>query len=369
MANHPSAKPGEEARRVAKLQSELKRRRLDAMVVYDRFNSFYLTGLRCSLSYLLLTPRSCVLLVDGRYIEAARDRVTHCEVRLMSTLAASLDAWQKETRPARIGFEGSTPWSLVRDWGQMLPGTEWEEAGELLRQMRLIKSAAEANLIALSARLNDEVYELALASAIPGATELDLRNVIRAEADRRGADGLSFETIAATGAMSSRPHYSPAANPLKSGDLLLIDMGMLLGGYCSDMTRVVGLGKKPPAKLAKVYEAVLEAQEAALDAVSPGVACAELDRIAREKLKARRLAQYFTHGLGHGVGLEIHEAPVLNARSQDVLRPGMVVTIEPGVYLPGLGGVRIEDLVLVTKTGHKVLSRSPKEFRLLPFAS
>lgn len=197
---------------------------------------------------------------------------------------------------------------------------------------------------------------------------MDLRNVIRHEADLRGADGLSFESIVAAGTMSSRPHYEPQARLLETGNLLLIDMGMRLAGYCSDMTRVVGLGRRPQARLVKAYRALLEAQEAALDAVGPGVACAELDRIARDKLKTSKLAKYFTHGLGHGVGLEIHEPPALNGRSKEILRPGMVITIEPGVYLPGVGGIRIEDLVLVTRSGHRVLSHSPKEFRLLPFA-
>jgi Xaa-Pro aminopeptidase len=167
--------------------------------------------------------------------------------------------------------------------------------------------------------------------------------------------------------MSSRPHYVPQARPIGAGDLLLIDMGLVHGGYCSDMTRTVAVGRKPAARLVKAYSAVLEAQLQALDAVGPGIACAELDRIARASLKARKLARYFTHGLGHGVGLEIHEAPTLNGRSKEILRAGMVITIEPGVYLPGLGGIRIEDLVLVTRTGHKVLSRTPKQFQIIPF--
>ena len=337
------------------------------MIVFDRANTFYLTGLRCSLSYLLVTPRDSILLVDGRYIEAARSVVSHCEVRLLTQLRPALDHWQQQAHPRSVGFEGSTPWINVSEWQQVLTGTDWEECGELISKQRLIKSPAEIRLIEQSARLNDEIYQAALRFARPGATEMDLRNVIRHEADLRGADGLSFDSIVASGTMSSRPHYQPQPSPLEANSLLLIDMGMLLHGYCSDMTRVVGLGRRPKARLIKAYHAVLEAQQAALDAVGPGVACAELDRIARDKLKARKLAKYFTHGLGHGVGLEIHEAPALNSRGKEVLRPGMIITIEPGVYLPGVGGIRIEDLVLVTRSGHRVLSRSPKEFRLLPF--
>lgn len=353
------------ARRIARLQEGLKKQRLDAMLVFDRHNTFYLTGLRCTLSFLFVTPREAMLLVDGRYIESARAAVTHCDVRLMTDQARDFAAWHKAIRPRTIGFEGSTAWHALQKWRSLLPDPEWRECGDLILEQRRIKSPAEAKLVETSARLNDAVYAKALAAVRAGATELDLRNVILSEAYAAGAEGLSFDSIVASDAMSARPHYSPGPRPLQAGQLLLIDMGMLLGGYCSDMTRVVGVGRKPNAKLMKAYEATLKAEVAALDAVGPGVACADLDRIARESLKRAKLDRYFTHGLGHGVGLEIHEAPTLNARSKDVLRPGMVITIEPGVYLPGLGGIRIEDLVLVTRTGHKVLSRSPKDFRVI----
>jgi Xaa-Pro aminopeptidase len=357
----------EGTRRIARLQDDLKRRGLDAMLVYDRHNTFYLTGFHCSLSYLFVGARGAVFYVDGRYIEAAQAAVTHCEVRLFKDWRESFAQWQGEARPGRIGFEGTTPWRDVRDWQDALPDTEWEECIELIWRRRLIKSPAEVRWIEQSAKLNDAVFAKAIESLRPGMTEIDVRNIIKAEADRLGADGLSFESIIGCGEMSSRPHYRPADRPLEAGKVLLIDMGMIAGGYCSDMTRVVALGKKPAARLVSAYAALLEAQVAAVEAVAPGVPCAEVDRVAREKLKEARLAKYFTHGLGHGVGLEIHEDPRLSTKSTEVLKPGMVITIEPGVYLPGLGGLRIEDLVLVTKTGHRVLSKSPKELRVVGF--
>jgi Xaa-Pro aminopeptidase len=363
----PTTDRRELKRRVRALQAGLKRARLDAMLVFDRANTLYLTGLRASLSYLMVTPREALLLVDGRYIEAARSQGAHCEVALFKDPPKDLARWQRRTGARKIGFEGSTPWETLERWREAMPGCEWNEAGEQIRRLRLIKSAAEIGAIGASARLNDRICELAMAAAVPGATEWDLRNAIRAEADRLGAEGLSFDTIVAGGAMGSRPHYSPQRRRLERGDLLLIDMGMVVDGYCSDMTRVVGLGKRPKKRLMRAYEAVLAAEEKALAEVAPGVACRDLDAIARETIRRRKFGRYFTHGLGHGVGLEIHEPPTLNARSREVLRAGMVVTIEPGVYLPGLGGVRIEDLVVVTKSGHKVLSRTPKAFRLLPF--
>lgn len=358
---------GELRRRVAAVQSALKKRRLDAMLVYDRHNTFYLTGLRCSLSFLLITPREAVLLLDGRYIEAGRSGIAHCEVRLLKEQRKSIAQWGREFGLRRVGFEGTTDWNTLSKWREFMPAVEWLEAGEVISRLRLIKSAAEARHIERSARLNDQVYADVLSAVRAGATEIDLRNQLRQRADAVGAEAQAFDAIIAAGAMSSRPHYEPQARPLDNNALLLIDMGLLVEGYCSDMTRVVGLGK-PKARLRSIYEAVLAAQQKALAAVGPGVPCADLDAIAREELRRRKMAQYFTHGLGHGVGLEIHEAPTLNARSQEVLRPGMVVTIEPGVYLPGVGGVRIEDLVLVTRSGHKVLSHTPKLWRALELA-
>lgn len=355
-------------RRLGKLQSALKRRKLDAMIVFDRFNAFYMTGFKSSLSYLLVTPKSALLLVDGRYIEAARATVKHCEVELFKKIGDSFASWNRDHRPKRVGFEGAIPWSAWKQFSEWLPGVQWIESGDLLMQMRIRKSPEEIKAIAQSAKVNDEVYESAIASIHEGFDEIDLRNVIHAESDRRGVDGLSFECIVASGAAGSMPHYRPAHNAIQRGDLLLIDMGMLVDGYCSDMTRVVSIGAKPKARLQRAFDAVLEAEEAALKKVGPGVKCADLHRIATEKLKRRGFAKYFTHGLGHGVGLEIHEKPVLNAISSDVLEPGMVVTIEPGVYLPGLGGVRIEDMVVVTNNGCRVLSQSPKKFRIVPFA-
>lgn len=363
-----SSTQSELKKRVERLQNALARRRLDAMIVFDRTNSFYLTGFQSTLSYLLITPREARLLVDGRYVEMAREAVRHCDVRLFKKLPATLKAWKREFGLNRIGLEGSVPWNQWSQFAQHIDGVQWVEAEQLILKQRLIKSRAEIKQIEASAHLNDEIYEAALRSAQPGATEIDVRNTIRAEADRRGAEGESFDCIVASGMTGSMPHYHPSVNPLRSGDMLLIDMGMMLGGYCSDMTRCVALGKKPKKRMRKAFDAVLEAEEAALKEVGPGVKAADLHRIATERLKRRGLARYFSHGLGHGVGLEIHEGPTLNASSSDVLRAGMIVTIEPGVYLPGVGGIRIEDMVVVTRSGHRVLSRSPKTFREIPFS-
>jgi Xaa-Pro aminopeptidase len=365
----PSSR-SEPARRIERLQSRLRRSRLDAMIVFDRHNSFYLTGFSSSVSFLIVTPSEAILLVDGRYIEAARDAVSHCEVRLFKSARDEFSRWHKASRAHRIALEGSIAWNQWKQFSEWMPGVEWIEGSQMILDLRLIKSASEIRKIQASARINDAVFEDALKAVVPGATEIDIRNAIRHAADRRGAQGESFDCIVASGKAGSRPHYVPGVQKLRTGHLLLIDLGMIVDHYCSDMTRVVALGgKRPPARLLKAYEAVLNAEETALAKAEPGVRCRDLHQLAVDQLEKHRLAKYFTHSLGHGVGLEIHEAPSLNSTSETVLKPGMVITIEPGVYLPGVGGVRIEDLVAITRSGHRVLSRTPKLFQTLPFAS
>lgn len=355
-------------RRLKKLQKLIKKQNLDAVILTDPFNTHYISGMRSSLAYIVVTPADALLLVDGRYIEVAQESVDHMAVKQFTSIAKSLKAWAKSAKPNRIGLEGCVPWATWQMFDDILPGTQWSEAGELVAKLRLIKSASEIKLLAASAELNDAIYEHTVNSLEPGMTEIDVRNIIRGEADRRGAEGLSFDCIVASGATGSRPHYVPGTNPLVAGDLLLIDMGVIVEGYCSDMTRVVHLsGKKPKARMMRAFEATLKAEKSALKRVKPGVKCADLHGIAVDVLKKHKLDRYFTHSLGHGVGLEIHEAPRLNASSETILEPGMIITIEPGVYLPGLGGIRIEDLVAVTKTGHRVLSKAKKQFRTVPF--
>lgn len=340
------------------------------MIVFSRPNVFYLTEFASSLSFLIVTPAEAILLVDGRYIEAARDAVPHCEVRLFRKLSDAFGKWHKASGAKRIALEGTISWNQWRQFDEWMPGVEWVEGAQMILDLRLLKSSGEIRKIQASARVNDAVFEDALEAAVPGATEIDVRNAIRRAADERGAQGESFDCIVAAGKTGSRPHYVPDQHALKAGQLLLIDLGMIVDHYCSDMTRVVALGgKRPAAKMLKAYEAVLEAEETALSEAGPGVRCCDLHETAVGRLEKHGLDRYFTHSLGHGVGLEVHEAPSINSTSETLLKPGMVITIEPGVYLPGVGGVRIEDLVAITRNGHRVLSRTPKLFRTLPFGS
>jgi Xaa-Pro aminopeptidase len=229
----------------------------------------------------------------------------------------------------------------------------------------MIKSASEIELIRRSVDVNSKAFEAALRSIRPGKTrEMDLAAEIDYRMRRLGAERPAFETIVATGSRSALPHSQPTKTILGKNELLLIDMGATLDGYASDMTRMAFLGR-PSDRLKRIYGAVLEAQLAAIGAVRPGVTAGYVDRRARQTLKAARLDKAFVHSTGHGLGLEIHEPPRLGKKDKTRLQTGMAITIEPGAYLKGFGGVRIEDTVIVTETGCEILTPTSKELREL----
>jgi len=234
----------------------------------------------------------------------------------------------------------------------------------LIEQHRMTKSAAEIAAIRKSVETNSKAFEQAVRHARAGMRESDLAAELDYRMRRAGAEGTAFETIVATGPRSALPHARPGAAKLTAGDLVVVDMGAMQAGYASDMTRMLFLGN-PGAKVKRMYRAVLEAQEAAIDRVRPGIAAMQVDRAARRVLKAEKLDNAFVHSTGHGLGLEIHEPPRLGRKEHVQLEPGMAITIEPGVYLEGFGGIRIEDTVVVTASGGEVLTPTSKELRLV----
>ena len=235
---------------------------------------------------------------------------------------------------------------------------------DLVEGLRMVKSEGEIASIRRSVLLNSEAYARAMAEVRVGMTELELAAELDHHMRLLGAEAPAFETIVAAGARSALPHARPGNGRLKLNQLLLIDMGASLAGYASDMTRVAHLGR-PGARARALYAAVLEAQMCAIEAVRPGATCAEVDAAARRPLERRKLGEFFTHSTGHGLGLEIHEGPRVGLKGTTVLEPGMVITIEPGVYLQGFGGVRIEDTVRVTQAGVEVLTPTAKELRVV----
>lgn len=336
------------------------------MVVLDPFNLRYLSGFVSTYALVVVDPRRATLVTDGRYIESARAQLAGWDVHCLPR--ADIKGWWKrfwnDRRYKRLGFEGSATWNQVDVWKRQARPAKLVEAGEAATSLRIVKDAGEAAALRKAARLADEVMDGAIRFLSPGRTEAEVSRHIRRLAEDVGAQGESFANIVASGPNSSRPHHHPGNRRLRKGDMIILDLGVLWKGYCSDITRTVALGACSD-EMRNVYEVCLKGQQAALQGVRDGVAARKLDDIARTHLADAGLDEFFNHGLGHGVGLEIHEAPSLNSRTEDVLKTNMAVTVEPGIYLPGKFGVRIEDLVLVGPTGPRVLSKSPKELRVV----
>lgn len=350
--------------RVAIPFDELK---IDALLVSAAPNVRYLSGFTGDNGLLLVTPESQTLFTDPRFtIQAAEE----CTCPVVTVVKTPLDqAVLKVLRKhhiKRLGFEASRMlydvyWRMDRS----LPkGVKLRPIGPIVDQFRMVKSDDEIARIRSSVTANSEAYEQVARTIRPGAKESDIAAELEYQMRRVGAEKPAFETIVAAGPRSALPHAQPTERELANDELLLIDMGACRDGYMSDMTRVLFAGK-PSRRVRSMYNAVLNAQLAAIDAVRPGVTAAYVDRAARRVLEAAGLGKEFVHSTGHGLGLEIHEGPRLGRRDKTKLAPGMAITIEPGAYVRDFGGIRIEDTVLVTKTGCEVLTPTSKELRLL----
>jgi Xaa-Pro aminopeptidase len=345
---------------------EITDRKLDAFLVTEIVNVRYLSGFTGSSGILLLSAEDSVLFTDPRYLLQAGQE-SDCRVRILrgALLAGALQQIRRK-RWKRLGFEanriGYAAWQHLRE--QLPVGSSLEPLAGVVERRRMVKSDAEVGLIRSSVLTNSRAYERSLRAVKTGITERELAAEIDHQMRLQGADGPAFETIVAAGARSALPHARPTGNPLSANQLLLVDMGASQNGYASDMTRVVFTGRPAP-KARRLYRAVLEAQLAAIGAVRDGVTAASVDREARRVLAGHGLDKAFLHSTGHGLGLEIHEPPRLGRKEKTRLQAGMVVTIEPGAYLEGFGGVRIEDTVLVTGSGCEVLTPTSKDLLVL----
>jgi Xaa-Pro aminopeptidase len=346
--------------RLAKLVAD---RGLDLLFVSDLVNVRYLTGFGGTNGACLVGPETLLFFTDFRYTERAQREVEpgwerpDAERELLPRIAARM--------AGRVGFEDAK--LSVRQLAELREaageGVELVPAGDLVEELRAVKETAEIDRIAAASELADEVYGWALAQGLRGRSERQVARATEARIRELGAEP-SFPPIVAAAANGALPHAEPGEREIGSGELVIFDMGALLDGYCSDCTRTFATGE-PGAEAREVYELVREAQRAALEAVAPGAGGKAVDAVAREIIDAAGHAKHFGHGLGHGVGLEVHEGPRLSPKSDDVLAPGEVVTIEPGIYLPGDLGVRIEDFVVVTEEGCRNLSTVPKELTIV----
>jgi Xaa-Pro aminopeptidase len=337
---------------------------LDGYFITHPPNIRYLCGFTGSSGVLLAAGGENVFFTDGRYTTQAGEEVRGARVVVESKgpLAAAVEWLQRRRGAVTLGIEGEhLSLAAHAHLRKLLPTrVRLRNTPGAVERLRLIKDATEIERIRAAVQLGSSLLAPAVRRIAPGVREVEVAAVLELAARRGGAEGMSFSTIVAAGQRSALPHGVASAAPIPRRGFVVLDFGVILAGYCSDMTRTVHVGRPSAAARAR-YQAVLEAQQAAAAAVGPGRGAHEVDAAARKVLTKRGLGKYFAHSTGHGVGLEIHEAPRLARGSKDILEPGMVITIEPGVYVPGEGGVRIEDMVLVTAKGSEVLTPTPKE--------
>jgi Xaa-Pro aminopeptidase len=348
------------AERLAGLVAE---RKLDMLFVSDLTNVRYLTGFTGTNGACLIGETERIFFTDFRYTERAEQEVgaewerPEAERELVPQIA--------DRMRGKVGFEDAklSVRQLARIEAAMADDIDLVPAGDLVEQLRAVKEPGELEAIAASAELADGVYRWAIDRGVAGKTEREVARACEARIRQLGAEP-SFPPIVATAANGALPHAEPGDREIGSGELVVFDMGAELDGYCSDCTRTYATGD-PGDEAREVYELVLRAQKAALDAIRPGASGKEVDAVPREMIAEAGHEDRFGHGTGHGVGLEVHEAPRLATTSEDDLAEGNVVTVEPGVYLPGRFGVRIEDLVVVTANRHRNLSGLPKDLQLV----
>ncbi len=355
-----------------KLRSLIREAQADGLLVTNFTNVTYLTGFTGDDSYLLVTGDSEALITDPRYTTQLEDECPGLALEVREPGVKMLTAVAKVVERARIerlGIEGaSATVSFHESLAKALPKLQTVVTENLVERLRIEKDKSEIDATRVACQQARRAFDVVRAGLTSSMTELEIAAELEYQARRFGAKSLSFPAIVAVGDRSALPHARPTNRQLGESDFTLIDWGVNSGLYMSDLTRMVVTGKISP-KLRKIYGVVLKAQLAAIDAIQPGRTCEEIDQVARQIITRAGFGKAFGHGLGHGTGLEIHEAPRLAVGQKTVLRPGMIVTVEPGIYVPGWGGVRIEDDVLVTRTGHEVLTDVPKQLEDCVLAS
>ncbi len=354
--------------RQKKLREHLATTRFDALLISHLRNIRYLCGFTGSAGLLLVEEGGSVFFTDVRYDTQAHEEVKGAKVviakkAVLSALGEFLKARRKRARGWAIGLEAEHfTIAEKKRLAQVTPaGVRLKDAPSMVERARMIKDADELQQIRAAVCLGAKLFDRAVEVIRPGVKETEVAAEMELTARRGGAEEMSFPTIIASGARSALPHGRASDQAIARGGFVVCDFGVILSGYCSDQTRTVWVGSVP-REAREAYEAVREAQQAGIAAVRPGIPVGEVDAAARKVLRKAGLARYFTHSTGHGVGLEIHEIPRVANGQQEILQPGMVITIEPGVYFPGKWGVRIEDMVAVTAGGCEVMTPTSKDF-------
>lgn len=348
--------------RLAFLRDQLAEEGLDVILINQPENRRYLSGFTGSAGVLLISADDAVLAADFRYYEQVKAqapdfRLAEVGYQFSEHLADLLS----EMGARRVGFEASfVPVAMHHEWIKAAPDLEWVATEEIVERIRAVKDKDEVDMVRQAITLTDEAFAHAVSIMRPGMTEREVAWEVEVYMRTHGADATAFELIVAGGPHGAMPHARASDRPLRAGEPIVMDIGARVDGYHSDLTRTICLGQ-PDGRFREVYDTVLRAQLAAEDAIRAGMSGKDADAVAREIIEEAGYGDNFGHGLGHGVGLAVHEKPRASKISEDTLEAMMLVTVEPGIYIPGWGGVRIEDIVLVREDGAEVLTGAPKE--------
>lgn len=351
--------------KLTKLRSTMKEEGIDGLLLTSSFNRRYMTEFTGSAGIAVISQKDAVFITDFRYTKQAEKQVKGYRIVQHSKTIQEEAAAQVELMGIQVlGFEKDhLSYGQFEAYGQHIKAVMKPVSG-LIEKIRLIKTPEELTILKAAAKIADDAYTHILNYIKPGMTELDVSNELEFFMRKAGATSSSFDIIVASGTRSALPHGVATDKVIEKGDMITLDYGALYNGYISDITRTLAVGE-PPAELKEIYQIVLDAQMKALDKIKPGMTGIEADAICRDHIKSKGYGEAFGHSTGHGIGLEVHEGPGLSFRSPTVLEPNMTVTVEPGIYVPGLGGVRIEDDIIITETGNERLTYATKELIIL----
>ncbi|MFD2371912.1 M24 family metallopeptidase [Brevibacillus sp. GCM10020057] len=352
--------------RLDKLREAVANLGADAIITEKQENRFYFSGFTGSTGWVIVTEKEAFLVTDFRYVEQAQEQaplftVVNNERKAVEAIAKLL----AEKGVKRLAFESSVSYQTYQEWSKAFDGVELIAASGLMEKIRMFKDESELAIIREAVRIAEAGFEHIQKYIRPGVSEEDVALELEFFMRKQGASGSAFDMIVASGPRGALPHGRASEKIIQAGEMVTLDFGAAYKGYNSDITRTLAVGEPSP-KMKEIYDIVLRAQLAGVAALKPGVTGKEADAATRDIIAAAGYGDCYGHSAGHGLGLEVHEQPSLSTVSPFVLEPGMLVTMEPGIYVSGLGGVRIEDDVLITADGHEVLNKSTKELIILP---
>lgn len=351
--------------KLKRIRESMKEKEIDGLLILSDKNRRYITGFTGTSGAVLIMEESAKLVTDFRYVEQAEDQVNDFEIiEHQGPMSNEIAAQFQATGTKRIGFEKDhLTYGIYETFNDKIEG-EMVPVSGIVEELRMIKTQDEISILKDAAKIADDAFDHILSFIKPGVKEIEVSNELEFFMRKQGATSSSFDIIVASGYRSALPHGVASEKEIESGELVTLDFGALYKGYCSDITRTVAVGEISE-KQKEIYSTVLEAQKKGMDGLKAGLTGKEADALTRDVINEKGYGRYFGHSTGHGIGLDVHEGPGLSHRSDVELKPGMVVTVEPGVYVQGTGGCRIEDDTVITENGNEPLNHSPKELIIL----